>query len=305
MKKLSFLLIIISGFALSFSGNAQINSMETPDDAVFTSAEGNTIYKDDIFFRKRVWRRMDLTEKMNRPFFAFNNEITKLIIDKALAGEIDIYENDSLTTKMTVEQFTENMKREVFTAALTEEEKAMGFGEEEESGGDDWGDWGTPEDSGAEGTDAEGTTEESSAVGGDDLFFPSQVTILEIMEDMIFDRKRSRLYWTIQSISLIIPAKEFETGVYRRVGAFKYEDLVELWRENPDQSIWFNRQNSAEHRNLADAFKLRLFDARIIKVDNPEDLQLEDIYSDRKRALIESVNMEQKLMEMEHDLWSF
>ena len=57
-------------------------------------------------YRLRVWRTIDLQEKQNKGFFSNNGEITKLIIRGVKSGEItDIYANDSLTTKLTKEDF--------------------------------------------------------------------------------------------------------------------------------------------------------------------------------------------------------
>src|SRR3954468_11171644 len=57
-------------------------------------------------YKVRVWRNIDLMEKQNKGFFAKNGEISKLIIDAILSGElVDIYMSDSLTTKMSKEDF--------------------------------------------------------------------------------------------------------------------------------------------------------------------------------------------------------
>ncbi|MDN5204024.1 gliding motility protein GldN [Fulvivirgaceae bacterium BMA10] len=264
------------------------------------SVNPNSVYpilNHDIMFKKRVWRRMDLKEKKNRPFFAFNNEITKIVIEAVQSGILHPYMNDSLKTRMSKEEFLERLKVPDLGGELTDEEKALGFGEDEE---DDWGD----DDWGDEGADASASSDE----GGSDYFFPQDVSVLEISEDVIFDKKRSRLYYDIQSITLILPAENFAstTGLRKEVGTFKYIDLVALFRSMPQEAIWFNPQNSHEHKNLADAFTLRLFDARITKIANPENLEIVDIYSKSpKEAIMASQRLEHQLMEMEHNLWDF
>ncbi len=40
----------------------------------------------DIQYRAQIWRRMDLNEKINQPFFAENNQISKFLIDGVKAG---------------------------------------------------------------------------------------------------------------------------------------------------------------------------------------------------------------------------
>ncbi len=264
------------------------------------------ILDHDVMFKKRVWRRMDLKEKQNRPFFAFNNEITKIVIEAVQAGILHPYVNDSLKTRMSKEEFLENLKMPDLGGGLTEEEKALGFGDEDEFGDDDG--WGSDEE-GDDGWGDEGEDENaSSGSNSADYFFPSDVSVLEIMEDVIFDKRRSRLYYDIQSVKLVIPASVFAstTGLQKEIGVFKYIDLVALFRSIPDEAIWFNPQNSAEHKNLADAFTLRLFSARLTKIANPENSEIVDIYNrSPKDGIMASQQLEHKLMEMEHNLWDY
>lgn len=266
------------------------------------------IRESDILLKKRVWRRIDLKEKQNKPFFAFNNEISKILMEAVKAGVLTPYANDSLKTRMSRETFLENLQMPNSEVALTEEEKAMGFTEETNSGWDTnsgWGDNGSSNDK-ATGNNASSTTGTGAAADGANEFLPRQITVLELMEDMIFDKRRSRLYWDVQGVKLVIPASQFETGLERVVAVFKYKDVDALFRSMPGEAIWFNPHNSAAHMNLADAFTLRLFSGRITKVANPDDSMLIDIYNrSPKDGLMASQWTEMQLLEMEHELWEF
>jgi gliding motility associated protien GldN len=240
------------------------------------------IHDSNIMWKKRVWRRMDLNEKANRPFFAYNNEITKIIIEATKAGLIFPYENDSLKTRMSKEKFLENL---IDPRTIPVDDDDFGF----DSGDDGWG-----------------ANNEEKVSTGPAEFFPNQITVMEIMEDMIFDKNRSRLYYDIQAVTLILPAKLFETGMLKPVATYKFKDLVQLFRSMPEEAIWFNRQNHRQHRNLADAFDLRLFSARIIKVGNPDDHSIVDVYNKSpKEGIMASQWLENELMEFEHELWEF
>ena len=255
------------------------------------------IHEFDIMYKKRVWRRMDLNEKQNKGFFSVGNEITKIIIEAVKKGLLYPYDysNDSLNTRLTKEQFLERIRLPDEGGGLTDEEKALGFSDDE--GG--WGDEGD-----GFGEDDAGPVEEVEAEA--DEFLPNQITTLEIMEDVIFDKKRSRLYYDIQSIKLILPSTLFETGLIKPVATFKFKDLVELWKNMPGEAIWFNPQNSREHRNLADAFDLRLFSSRIIKVENPDDNFIVDVFNKSpKEGVMASQWYEDDLIQYEHDLWEF
>ena len=302
MKNICYAVIL--GGLLSLTDISSVQAQEVSN-LEYNQNSVHPIRESDIHIRKRIWRRIDLNEKQNRPFFSFNNEISKILVEAVKAGVLTPYKNDSLTTRMSREQFLENLKDPALSAGgLTEEEKAMGFGQETEavSGWDTGGGWG---DEPADATETEGQASTGAASGMDE-FLPRQINVLELMEDMIFDKKRSRLYWDIQSVALVIPASRFETGLQRRVATFKYKDLVELFKSMPGEAIWFNPQNSAAHLNLADAFSLRLFNGRIIKVANPDDAMLVDIYSKSpKEGLMASQWIEMELMELEHELWEY
>ena len=285
MKKLLFLCML---FAAAFQSEELMAQERIPE------YNPNSVYaipESEIMYRRRLWRRMDLNEKMNEPFFAFGNEITKVIIDAVNDGRLFPYQNDSLKTRMTKEEFLENLKLPQYgVTELTDEERAMGFTDD-----DGWGDWGD---------DAGDAAADDSR---DFYFFPRQISVLEVMEDFIFDKRRSRAYWDIQAINLIIPAKEFpETGLQRRVASFRYKDLEQLFRSMPQEAIWFNYQNQKANLNLADAFLLRLFSANIVKYWNPQNQDLVDIYKKHPReALLAAKWVENELLEFEHNLWSY
>ena len=258
------------------------------------------IHESDQFYKTRLWRRMDLKEKQNKPFFSENREITKVIVDAVMAGTLMPYTNDSLNTRMTKEQFIENMTIPQMGGGLSEDEIAAGFGAEE-TADDGWGGaWG---DSGSSTASAEATPAEPESY----LFLPRDVTVLEIMEDLIFDKERGRQYLDIQTITMILPPEKFpETGLLREVATFRYKDLVEIWEQNPKEAIWVNARNDAAHLPLQAAFDLRLNAARVVKYSNPEDSRIIDMVDgDRRQSLLESLDYEYKLMVREHELWEY
>ncbi|HEX9958407.1 MAG TPA: gliding motility protein GldN [Fibrella sp.] len=144
---------------------------------------------------------------------------------------------------------------------------------------------------------------QTPALTGDE-YFPKELSVLEVKEDWIFDKKRSRLYYDIQTVKMLLPADKNVAGFELPVATFKYKDLDKLFRSDPKKFVWYNTQNQAQHKNLADAFDLRLFYGRITKVANPEDKELVGIYGD-KEGLLKSYQTEYDLMEIEHGLWEY
>ena len=305
MKRIGIIAVLALSLAAAAPAVAQEQSMEYNENSVYP------IRESDILLKKRIWRRVDLNEKQNKPFFAYNNEISKIIIEAVKAGVLTPYTNDSLKTRMSREDFVEKLQIPNQGGGLTEEEKAMGFGEESTEGGGGWDDsgWGSEPaaDAGSGSSKSgSGSADAASTASSGIEFLPREINVLELMEDMIFDKRRSRLYWDIQGVKLIIPASKFDTGLLREVAVFKYKDLEQLFRSMPGEAVWFNPNNNAGHLNLADAFTLRLFNGRIVKVANPDDSYLVDIYNrSPKDGLMASQWIEQQLLEMEHELWEF
>jgi len=287
MKKLN-----ISLFVLFLMAVASVDSLGQEERLTYNENSVYPIPYANQMYKRTIWRRMDLKEKQNRPFFSTANEITRIIIDAVNDGLIYPYVDDTLNKRMTKEQFLENLKlptdEDQFGAAAGAD---AGFGEEAAPAGADWS--------------SSGWGDEQTDKPKEQFYDATQLNIIRIKEDMIFDKVRSRLYWDIQSIELIIPATEVATGIEKTVGVFKFKDLEQLFRSMPDRAIWYNRQNTAQHRNMADAFLLRLFNARVVKVSNPQDDWIQDLVPDLKSALIKSQEEEHKLIEYEHNLWEY
>jgi len=274
----NFIILICLLGTVTMESWAQEASLGYNPNSVYPISDANQMYK------RTVWRRMDLKEKQNRPFFSTSNEITRVLIDAVENGTLYPYEDDSLNKRMSKEAFLENLKLPT--------DEADDFGADEGFQEDAWADTGWGDETVAE--------EDLSP-----YYDASQLTVIRIKEDMIFDKVRSRLYYDIQSIEMIIPADQTATGLEKTVGVFRYKDLEQLFRSMPDQAVWYNRQNTAKHLNMADAFLLRLFNARIVKVSNPRNDWIQDIYLDPKAALIKSQQIEHQLIEYEHNLWEY
>jgi len=279
MKKLVLWVLVL--LTLPFLGIAQESATGINPNSVYP------IHDSDIMYQKRVWRTVNLNEKQNRPFMAENKQLTKFIFDAVESGILQPYMNDSLTTVMSKETWISNLTMD------------DGGGEEEmplEGATEDAGGWGDP-----------APAEEAAPAASTAFTYSYKETyMLEIQEDLIFDKKRSRMYYDIQSIRVILPAEKNAAGIEKNIGTLKYKDLEKLFRNMPNEAIWFNPQNSRAHLNFADAFNLRLFSSRVIKVANPDNLDVYSIYDGpTKRNVMASDWLEQQLMEYEHELWEF
>jgi gliding motility associated protien GldN len=273
-------------------------------DAVSDKNSNLNIPVYEQLYKVRVWRDMDLQEKQNKGFFAKGNEISRIIIDGIKSGAIaQVYSSDSLSEKtvLTKEKFLQNYQRRgagsaqnwdinatynspdrVLYNGLAYEALGANTGSQPDISTNDWV-----------------VTTANDAVN----FLPSEIRKLEIVEDIIFDKRRSRLYYDIIAIKMM--AWDEDGGFFKSLGYIRYRDLEKLFRDNPEKAVWFNRENTAQNRNLADAFMLRLFHASISKLENPDNLELSAILPTWKEGVMAREWEEMKLMEKEHNLWEY
>ena len=262
------------------------------------NASARPIPETDIMYKKTVWRGLDLREKQNKPMFSVNKEITKVIIDAVKRGELIAYRNDSLTTPLSGGDFSVKLtKPDESGDAMSEEEKKI-FGDAPAAEEDDV--FAKLNNKGGKGGAAP-----AAATANLNEFFPKELYQLEMKENIVFDKKRSRMYYDIQAITLVIPVKYSAKGVEEKIASFKYSDLAKVFRAHPNEAIWYNEQNDAQHKNLADAFDLRLFSSYIKKVSNATDDDLATINEGSQKGLLASQKAVEELIEWESSLWSY
>ncbi|HEX8350181.1 MAG TPA: gliding motility protein GldN [Hymenobacter sp.] len=323
MKSIHTLAAIAAGLTLSLTASAQ-------EQATTASSTGShrPIPPSDQMFRKSIWRQVDLREKQNKPMFSEGKEISRVILEAVKRGELTAYKNDSLTSTFTPQEVTGNASYVEQKVELSAEEKAAGFSQADLGGGSDDG-WGAPapkkaavkkvpklDANGKPMKDKKGKVimvaaapdpAKAAPASLGNEYRPKDLYEMELKEDMIFDKKRSRMYHDIQSITLLVPSTLAAnvSGIEKPIATFKYSDLVKVFRNNPQNAIWFNAENDAQHKNLADAFELWLFNSYITKVSNAGDSRLDDIYGGAQQGILAAQQTSADLIEYEYNLWSF
>ncbi len=249
-------------------------------------------------FRKTIWRRMDMKEKQNKPFFSKNGEISRLLIEAVDEGLLTPYRSDSCLNFMPDIIFVSNISVE------REDNPFVGSGFASE-GFDSFDD---------QSADGEGVEEESD--GNQLELIPKELfSSLWLKEDLIFDRNRSRMYYYIRSLSIYLPKDAGSLynpgGFEKEIAHFKYEEVLELFRgPYADKAIYYNNYNPGQHMNMSDAFELRLFRAPIMKVSNSDNLDIREIYAedlanDPMKAIVIQQQYEYDLIEYESELWEY
>jgi gliding motility associated protien GldN len=247
------------------------------DSAGYNTLSVRMIHKSDVMYKMSVWRKLDLREKCNLPLFAKDMWMTKFILEGVAAGVLQPYANDSLSEILTKEEFMEKIKE--------------------------------PTDDGGTGPQIDLFTGQEIKVESSVSYYqPKQLYTIVFKEDLIFDKQRSRHYYDIQTVTLYLPAElNVLKGTEVEIATFKYKDLIKLFSTIPTAK-WYNTQNRAEDKKLSDAFDLRLFCSRIIKMSNPRDEMLQDIQAyntSNKALLIASQRLEHELVTKENEVWDY
>lgn len=275
----------VVGFAQTGEDGYNPNSVRGENRMIY----GQPIYENDVMYRTTIWRKINLLEKQNQPFFAIDNEISRIIIDGVRNNKLQAYyhgdgpRNDGVSAQMDTTDFFANMS--YYSIAI----------------------------------------DEYVPVKATDIY------IIELREDLVFDRRRSRMYWDIQTVTLTLPAGATDDNMDfdKRIATFKYKDLDKYFRDEYEASKiadtdaatggttealrahWTNPYNRKEHMCLADALEMRLFSSRITKMANPADQTIFEIVqneygvADMNKILEMSRQIEYDLMEYEHNLWEY
>jgi gliding motility associated protien GldN len=298
MKLLIFCLISV-GFA---SGSfAQQDTIVNPN-----GVERIPYYEQ--LYRFRVWRTVDMQEKQNAGFKSAKSDIAKFLLQSIQSGAITAYD-DSVKNVQTPEQVLVSNKAIVDPSFDPKKlyfmnEPASYNGKNYESSRND--------NKGHLPTDGEWWQLSPNQT---EYFTKTNIVGIKIVEDVIFDKRRSRLYYDIQSIGLL--AQKTGSTDASPIAFVKYTDFYKLVEKAShskdmdvrDQVLWRNRYNPSENRSFIDAFKLRLFHGVIEKVENPGDYSIQEIYINNGRSYGESVfarwEEEMKMMEKEHNLWEY
>jgi gliding motility associated protien GldN len=233
---------------------------------------------------QRVWREIDVHEKMNLPFVYkaegdLGNERFIYILLNAI-------KNDSVTA------FSSDDDR--FTTPLPFQEIVKGL-------------VGTPTiiqvpDLRNDPDGSKGLMRDTTIV---QEFNPDKIERFWIKEDWVFDKESSRMQVRILGIA---PLKTIlnDDGSFRDVTPIfwvYYPDLRPIFAKHDV----YNGKNFGARMSWEELFESRMFASRIIKstVNNPNDEFINQYVKDPILALLEGDNMKERIFNYEQDLWSY
>jgi len=228
----------------------------------------------DVMFSKRVWREIDLRDKMNMVFASPKGRLIDIITDAVMAGELTAYDATSTKEDVNGDEFSTVLKPEDAMAKFADSVLVPIF-------------------------DTEGNQTGTTVKPGE--FNADSIVKFRIKEDWIFDKQRSVFEPRIIGIAPMVKVK---------AAGQVLDDQPAFWIYFPEvrqilvTKEVVNRRNDATGLSYDDVFMKRLFASYIVKESNPEDLRIKD-YAQGIDKLQESERIKKELMNREHDLWSY
>ena len=299
MKKL-ILLLVTSTLCL-----VGVNAQD-----ILTTEEMNSVYKKekhhnkivqkyaplrqaDIMWSRKIWREIDMRQKINHPFYYPENDgvghiiqdrrsLIDVIYSAIQEGSITAYDNAAMD-----DEFREEMSQDAI--------KKIGGAKEEMVEVVDW-------DAVAEGADpSEATRMELNKTA----FNRNSIKKWRLKEEWFFDKQRSVM--DVRIIGLA-PLQEDRDEVNGQIlGTFS----PLFWVYFPEaREILINAEvfnlvkNNAERRTYDDIFWKRMFGSTITKESSVMDRRVNE-YMVGLDALLEAERIKTEIFNIEHDLWEY
>lgn len=285
------LLMFLSGTALLAQDPEEIETTE-PSEEIMIEEPGETplddvvkkeimmerkvlsyqpVRESDIFWEKRVWRVIDVREKMNLPFAYPEEPFFKILSDAASKGDLPVYTTDEDGAK-----FKKRMSTDDVLSQLSKTDTVVTFDPE--------------------------TYEEKVAIVRNDVNWEN-VKRFRIKEIWFFDKEVSQLQVRILGIAPMIDVTDNE-------GNFRFEKPM-FWVYYPQAREMFARHrvftlggNTNATISWEDMFEMRYFASYIYKESNVHDRKIDD-YVQGVDMLMESERIKNDIFNFEHDLWQY
>lgn len=222
----------------------------------------------DIFWEKRIWRVVDIREKMNLPFAYPERPFIRILMDAAVNGEITVYNTDN-------DKFTSPLAAGEVASIGASVDTVITFDPQ--------------------------TYEEQIQVVRND-FNPDDVKRFRLKEVWFFDKETSTMQVRILGIAPLLDVLD-DQGNFRYEKPMFWVYYPEA-REILSREKVFNIGNDASPMTWEDLMEMRYFSSYVYKESNVRDRRLQD-YLTGVDLLLEAEKIKQEIFNFEHDLWSY
>jgi len=229
----------------------------------------------DVIWSRRIWRIMDLKEKMNLPYFypaspnASRKSLWDILYASIKSGELTVYEFNLFDIDHT---FMEPMTKSKADSSLNKPIRV---------------------------TDEQGnsSTQYQPYTSGD-------LSQYELKEDWFFDKQRSVL--DVRILGICVVRKQFDDNGTEQPGT-----VPMFWMYFPQvrplfsKAEVFNDKNDAERRTYEDMFWKRQFSSYIVQESNVYNRKVSDYLKNTLDALLEGESIKNNIATLENDMWQY
>jgi gliding motility associated protien GldN len=223
----------------------------------------------DIFWKKRIWRIIDVREKMNLPFAYPKRPFVQILLEAINNKEkpLRIFQDEEFKTRLDTSAVN-GLLYKIDTVMITDPV----------------------------------TYEQKQQIIKSEVNITEDVQRIRVKEIWFFDKESSTMQVRILGIAPVLPVK---TSTGDKVGEnvlfwIYYPDA----RETLAREKIFNEANDGAPMTWEDVFEMRYFSSYIYKASNVKDLRLQDQYTGRD-LLLEADKIKQEIFNLEHDLWTY
>jgi gliding motility associated protien GldN len=234
---------------------------------------------DDALYAEKVWRELDLREKMNQSFrYEANDDngsqiFVNMLLKAVTSGQVTAFDDDRFSVPKSVSDVTGLVQGRADTVAEYD-----------------------PND----------INKIKGWVVTRASFDPKSVTKIRIKEEWVFDREASRLFCRILGIAPL-KTEYLPNGQERGTSSMFWVYYPDL-RPMLAKAEVYNSKNMGQSRmTWEELFESRMFSSYIVKstIDNSSNKLIRSYVKDPILALLEGDNIKEKIFNYEQDLWSY
>ncbi|WP_428328483.1 gliding motility protein GldN [Mucilaginibacter sp.] len=229
--------------------------------------------ESDVAFAKRIWREIDIREKMNQFLASPKQRLIDVLLNAIDAGELTAYEPTQTKDDPGGDGFAIPMAAGGARSRMADSSLVDKF-------------------------DANGNKIGSVLKAGE--FNPDSVVKFRIKEDWIFDRQRSIFEPRIIGIAPLVKVKIGNSEDYQPAFWVYFPDARHILANKEVVS----RNSDATGLSFDDVFMKRIFTSYIVKESNDKDERIKD-YATGIDKLYESERIKKGLMDWELNLWQY